>query len=180
MFYHWTSQDTPWSSKYWNKTAIRNHAWPNPRGQRHCEGPYRHWREWQESRWTSKSLHKTRDSAEVQQIPTPEIVSCIEQLKEIASEIPAYDPELEIGLLIGSNCPNALVPLSVPNEGDDPFALRLKHGWTVRGPLHLRTKPLTNKVTANRITVREVESVKEIITPKSLLNLFELDFNNKA
>ena len=119
--------------------------------------------------------------AEVEQIPTPEIVGRTEHLKGIASEIPAYDPELEISLLIGSNCPNALVPLSVvPNKGDGPFALRLRHSWTVSSPLHLRTEPLTNKVTANRIIVREVESVKEIITPKSLLSLFELDFNEKA
>jgi len=33
-------------------------------------------------------------------------------------------------------------------------------------------------VTANRITVTEVESVKEVITPKSLLNLFELEKKN--
>ena len=104
--------------------------------------------------------------ADTEQIPTPEIVSHIEHLKEIASEIPVYDPELEIGLLIGSNCPNTLIPLSVvPNEGDGPFALQLKHGWTVSGPLHLTSEPFTNKVTVNRITVREIESVKEIITP---------------
>ena len=119
--------------------------------------------------------------ADTEQIPTPEIVSRIEHLKEIASEIPVYDPELEIGLLIGSNCPNALIPLSVPpNEGDDPFALQLKHGWTVSGPLHLTFEPFTNKVTVNRITVREIESVKEIISPKSLLKMFELDFCENA
>ena len=114
--------------------------------------------------------------ADTEHISTPEIVSRIEHLKEIASEIPAYDPELEIGLLIGSNCPNALIPLSVvPNEGDGPFALQLKHGWQVSGPLHLTSEPFTNKV-----TVREIESVKEIITPKSLLKMFELDFSGNA
>ena len=119
--------------------------------------------------------------ADTEQIPTPEIVSRIEHLKEIASEIPVYDPELEIGLLIGSNCPNALIPLSVvPNDGEGPFALQLKHGWTVSGPLHLTSEPFTNKVTVNRITVREIESVKEIITPKSLLKMFELDFSENA
>jgi len=35
-------------------------------------------------------------------------------------------------------------------------------------------------VTVNRIIVRELESVKEVITPKSLLNLFELDLNEKS
>ena len=42
------------------------------------------------------------------------------------------------------------------------------------------TAPITNKITANRITVREIENVKEIITPESLLQLFELDFNERA
>jgi len=79
----------------------------------------------------------TRDEIPVghDQIPTPEIVSRLDHLKEIASEIQAYDRDLDIGLLIGSNCPAALVPHSVvPNKGDGPFALRLNHGWTVSGP----------------------------------------------
>ena len=119
--------------------------------------------------------------ADPEQIPTPEIVGRIEHLKEIAPEIPAFDPELEIGLLIGSNCPNALLPLRVlPNKGDGPFAVRLMHGWTVSGPLHLTTERLTSKVTANRITVREVENIKEMITPKSVLKMFELDFSEHA
>lgn len=61
-----------------------------------------------------------------------------------------------------------------------PFAVQLNHGWMVTGPLQVITKLSANKVTANRITVREVENVKEIITPKALLNLFELDFNERV
>ena len=81
-----------------------------------------------------------------EQIPTPEIVSRIEHLREIANQIPAYDHELDIGLLIGSNCPTALVPLSaVPNKGDGPFALRLNHGWTVSSPLHVVTESESNR-----------------------------------
>ena len=60
------------------------------------------------------------------------------------------------------------------------FALQLKHGWTVSGPLHLTSEPFTNKVTVNRITVREIESVKEIVTPKSLLKMFEFNFSENA
>ena len=122
----------------------------------------------------------TRDEIPVNhdQIPTPEIVSRLEHLKEIANEIPAYDRDLDIGLLIGSNCPAALVPLKVvPNMGDGPFALKLNHGWTVSGPLQVTTETSTNKVTVNRIVVREMERIKEIVTPTSLLKMFELDFN---
>ena len=51
------------------------------------------------------------------------------------------------------------------------------HGWTVSGPLQVTTETSTNKVTVNRIVVREMESIKEIVTPNSLLKMFELDFN---
>lgn len=68
----------------------------------------------------------------------------------------------------------------VSNKGDGPFAKQLKRGWTISGSLHLTTVTHTNKVTANRITVREVENIKEIITPKSLMNILELDFGEHA
>ena len=122
----------------------------------------------------------TRDEIPVNhdQIPTPEIVSRLEHLKEIANEIPAYERDLDIGVLIGSNCPAALVPLEVvPNMGNGPFALKLNHGWTVSGPLQVTTETSTNKVTVNRIVVREMESIKQIVTPNSKLKMFELDFN---
>ena len=76
-----------------------------------------------------------------------------------------------------------LIPLSVvPNKGDGPFAfaLQLKNGWMVSGPPHLTCEPFTNKVTGNRITIREIESVKEIITRKSLLKMFQLAFSENA
>ena len=104
----------------------------------------------------------TRDEipADHDQIPTPEIVRRLDHLEEIANEIPAYDSSIDIGLLIGSNCPAALVSLSaVPNKGDGPYAVRLKHGWTVSGPLHVITESATKKVTVSRNAVREVENL---------------------
>ena len=97
----------------------------------------------------------TREEIPVAPEQIPELVSRILHLREIANEIPSYDLELDVGLLIGSNCPNALVPLQVvPKDGQGPFAVRLNHGWTVSGPLHITTESLTHKVTANRITQR--------------------------
>lgn len=43
-----------------------------------------------------------------EQIPTTKIISRIEHLTEIANKIPAYNQELDIGLLIGSKCPTTL------------------------------------------------------------------------
>ena len=122
----------------------------------------------------------TRDKITVNhdQIPTPDIVSRLRHLKEIANEIPAYEQDLDIGLLIGSNCPAALVLLEViPNMGNGPFALKLNLGWTVSCPLQVTTETSMSKVTVNRIVVREMESIKQTVTPNSLLKIFELDFN---
>ena len=123
----------------------------------------------------------TRDEipAEHHQIPTPSLINQWSHLSEVAKKIPELEPRLEIGLLIGSNCPPALEPLEVvPCRSDGPFALRLRHGWTVCGPLHIRTDHDKDKIIANRITVREVETPKEIIAPTSLLRMLQMDFND--
>ena len=69
--------------------------------------------------------------ADYEQIPTRKLFSQWEHLSEIAQNIPQFQPGLEIGLLIGTNCPVALEPLQVvPSQENGPFALRLRHGWT--------------------------------------------------
>ena len=113
-----------------------------------------------------------------QQIPTPEVISGLENLHAISNEIPDLIPDVEIGLLIGSDCPLALEPLEVlPSGGKGPFAMRLRHGWTVNGPLQLDLHP-SKVCNTNTITVKELESIKEVMTPKSVLEMFELDFND--
>ena len=103
------------------------------------------------------------------QIPTPSLIKQWKHLSEVAKKIPEFEPDLEIGLLIGSNCPSTLEPLEVvPCQSDGPFALRLRHGRTVSGPLRIRTNYGKGKIIANRITVREVETQKEFIAPTSL------------
>ena len=109
------------------------------------------------------------------QIPKPEMVRQIHHLQHIADKIPDYNPELSIGLLIGSNCPAALEPLEVrPGGNCGPYAVRLRHGWTVHGPVN--SVQISPCVTANRIVVKEVEAFRELMTPSSILNMFERDF----
>lgn len=102
-----------------------------------------------------------------QQIPNPELVEQWEHLHGVAKRIHKIIPNLEIGLLIGSNCPAALEPLEVVPRGDEgPYAMQLCHGWTLTGPLHVKDTLNPSNVTCYRITVREVESVKETVSPK--------------
>jgi hypothetical protein len=123
----------------------------------------------------------TRDEIPVnsRQIPRPEIIEKWKHLKQVANEIPAYRPDLDIGILISSNCPAALEPLDViPMERTGPFAIRLRHGWTICGPLEVTSTSNTDEISANRIMIQEVESFKEIMTPASVLHMFEKDFND--
>ena len=114
-----------------------------------------------------------------QQIPTPEEVKRWEHLRSVAEKIPEFIPNLEIGLLIGSNCPAAMEPLEVVPSGDKgPYAMRLRHGWTLSGPLYVENVSSPGNVTCHRITVREVESVKQVISPQAIQQMFELDFND--
>ena len=80
--------------------------------------------------------------------------------------------------MIGSNCPKALQPLKViPTNGDGPFATLLYHGWTINGPIQVKFNSENQTLVCNRISVQEVETVKEIINPDSILRMFEMDFN---
>lgn len=114
-----------------------------------------------------------------QQIPTPELVEQWEHLRGVAKRIHKFIPNLEIGLLIGSNCPAALEPLEVVPRGDEgPYAMRLRHRWTLTGPLHVKDSLNPSNVTCHRIKAREVESVKETVSPQAIQQMFELDFND--
>lgn len=110
------------------------------------------------------------------QIPKPELLQRWSHLHSVSREMPCYRPELNIGLLIGSNCPLALQPLTViPADCDGPFAVLLRHGWTINGPLHVHVED--NKVTCHRICVQEVDKVKEVLQPSSVLKVLEKDFS---
>ena len=125
----------------------------------------------------------TRNSIPVshKQIPKPEVMSHWHYLRKIAERIPEYKPYLKIGLLIGSNCPAAFEPLEVlPSQRDGPYAVRLRHGWTISTPLRINVDPESTNVTVNQIAVCPVEHVKEIIVPETLIKMFEVDFNDNA
>ena len=114
-----------------------------------------------------------------EQIPTPKMVKQWVHLREVAEKMPKFVPSTEIGMLIGSNCPAALEPLEVvPSEGQGPYAMRLHHGWTISGPLQVQKSSNPANISCHRISVREVESVKEVVSPQVIQQMFELDFND--
>jgi hypothetical protein len=124
-----------------------------------------------------KTFTRERIPVNHQQIPRSDMIERWPHLQHIAMELPAFRPDLEIGILVGNNCPMAHEPLEIiPTDGSHVFATRLRHGWTVHGSV----KPATTgqfDVTCNRIIVQE--SFKEIMTPASAMHMLELDFNDQ-
>jgi hypothetical protein len=69
-----------------------------------------------------------------EQIPTPEIASKWEHLSGIQDQLASLDCSMEIGILIGCNCPKALKPREViPGREDDPYAVKTRLGWGIIG-----------------------------------------------
>ncbi|XP_068240985.1 uncharacterized protein [Palaemon carinicauda] len=115
-----------------------------------------------------------------QQIPKPKLLKKVAGLRNIADLIPDYRADLEVGLLIGSNCPKALQPLEeLPAKGQDSYAVLYHHGWTVSGPLHFKYSSKKNSISCHLVFLQEVERVKECFLPAAVVHMFERDFSEK-
>ncbi|PIK42690.1 hypothetical protein BSL78_20459 [Apostichopus japonicus] len=130
-------------------------------------------------------------------IPSPVIAQQWPYLKEIANNLMPV-AECDIGLLIGYNCPKALVPRQViPPVGDGPYAQRTDLGWGIVGmvdpdeveicdhdSIGLSHLIVTCEVpTPSQLDdCREVHicfrtKVKEIMCPEQVARMMELEFN---
>ena len=69
-------------------------------------------------------------------IPRPESALQWPHLEKIATHIVPYQSNVEIGILIGSDCPRAIMPREIiPGEDDSPYALRSDLGWGIIGKI---------------------------------------------
>ena len=124
-------------------------------------------------------------SANRSQIPKPEVAREWQHLKPIADKLTPYHPNVEISILIGNNCPNAIRPREiVAGENDEPYAQRTILGWGVTGRVcKSRDKEGQEKGVCNRVAASEINSrfafstkAKEIIDPGRILRVLETDF----
>ena len=121
------------------------------------------------------------------EIPRPERVQGWPHLQRISKHIPPYNDSVEVGLLIGLNCPGAVRPRDVicGNE-NDPYAVRSLLGWYVNGPISYES---SKQVHCNRIQILKSSiddkangyivgerMIKEQLTPQVVSRMFELDF----
>ena len=97
-----------------------------------------------------------------------------------------YRGDLEVDLLIGTNCPKAIKPHQViPGADNDPYAIKTDLAWGIVGrvckyPDH---KEESSGSWANKIITREEATftaehrAKEIISPACVRQMFERDFH---
>ena len=130
------------------------------------------------------------------QIPKPEVAMCWDHLKPIASKLMPYRSDLDVALLIGTNCPKAIKPREIiPGADNDPYGIRTDLGWGIVSRVCLSPSQDFDEnpqVWTNKIVIREVTSsiaapcygatfvvrsqAKELFTPSQVREMFEADF----
>jgi hypothetical protein len=111
-------------------------------------------------------------------IPTPQMVNSWPHLQPVGNHLmPKSD--CNIGLLIGYNCPRALVPREViPPVGDGPFAMKTDLGWGIVGLItnvenahsDSITHHVCSKETGSHIVLRT--GAREVMSPAEILQFF--------
>ncbi len=133
-------------------------------------------------------------------IPTSTTAKSWPHLEHLADEM---SPELdcEVGLLIGYNCPQVLLPRDVISGNEtQPYAQRSVLGWSIIGysSTEVDYDPEDEIGVSHRIIIKKVQpatkpftelksevhfvyrtQVKEMITPADILKVFEADFTEK-
>ena len=121
-------------------------------------------------------------SANRSQIPKPEVAGEWQNLKPIADKLTPYDPDAEISILIGNNCPRAIRPREiVAGEDDEPYTQRTIRGWGVIGRVCKSIDvEKTDKGVSSRVAASEIRSqfafatkAKEIVGPEKVLRVLD-------
>ena len=138
-----------------------------------------------------KTYTRNMIPAQRNQIPDPRSAELWPHLQPIAKEITKPQDDVEVGLLIGANCPRAIKPREViPGKDDDPYAIKTILGWGIIGKIS-SSNEFDDVVDVNRIETREFtegkdtkhccfvfkSKTKEIINPNQVNKMFEQDFS---
>ncbi|XP_078494962.1 uncharacterized protein LOC144749776 isoform X2 [Ciona intestinalis] len=124
------------------------------------------------------------------QVPRPEVAKQWPHLKTIAEELTPFKPNVEVGLLIGSNVPSAIRPRQIVcgNE-DEPYAQKSLLGWGIVGVVckdHSDVRGAVVHRTVSSVCASSkfhlTHQAKEILNPNSVCKILENDFieNDKS
>ena len=123
-------------------------------------------------------------------IPTAKMAEKLEHLKQMSDRLMPVN-DYEIGLLIGYECPKALLPREViAPEEDGPFAQRTDLGWGIVGIIDCNCDDDDRIGHSHRILAYEVvgskpvqvslkSQTKELIFPRDVLKVSKSDFQDE-
>ena len=125
---------------------------------------------------------------EADEVPTPGKVQRWRYLNDIKKYLPQDGGNIEIGILIGGNCPLALEPNEViPSKDGGPYAYRTKLGWCIMGPITGKALASTacNKIAVKNVADQQVAShyfciasqVQDQTITNQLMRMYQHDFN---
>ncbi|KAK7880336.1 hypothetical protein WMY93_033028 [Mugilogobius chulae] len=132
-------------------------------------------------------------------IPTPRTAKAWPHLEHIADEIAPLQ-SCDVGLLIGYNCPQALVPRQVVSgKENQPFAQRTDLGWSIVGfgnpcleygdafgvSHQVIVKQVVPGIQSSSNLTSEVHyvyrtQIKEMVSPADVIKMLESDFVERA
>lgn len=107
-------------------------------------------------------------------LPAPEKALAWPHLSHLADQISA-PKGCDIALLIGYNCPQALVPREVVSgTGNEPFALKTDLGWSIIGRLDVSSNSFSRKISTIHESDPGIEKIvaemnKDFLEPPSKL-----------
>lgn len=109
-------------------------------------------------------------------IPTPEMASRWPQLQVIKDQIEPLQ-SCEIGLLIGYNCPRALVPREVIVTSDNgPYGQRTDLGWSIVG---IVSENSSHSSFLGRTSLVHRTRAREVFNPTTVRQILERDFDER-
>ena len=142
----------------------------------------------------SKAYSRNSIPSRRNQIPRSETASLWPHLQQIENKIPPYQGHLEVGILIGCNCPQAIKPREViTGKGDEQYTFTTILRWGIIGPVtpveELLNDTVNEAIMCHRIVTQEIGQVKridrkfvidtwtkEVINPYQVKQMCELDF----
>ena len=109
-------------------------------------------------------------------IPRMETVRRWSHLQDVAEQLPPYQEDLDVGLLIGANCSAAMMPKRVVAGKDyEPYALKTAIGWGVIGRMQSPDK--NNQESSVHLVHRT--SAREV-SPVEVQRMFQIEFTENS
>ena len=105
------------------------------------------------------------------EIPFPRKIRKWKYLDGIHPFLPQEGDDLDVGILIGGNCPRALEPIEViPCQFDGPYAFRSVLGWCVTGPIFTKSPSVPFGQRCNFVTFAENQRQTRFIFEDQIKN----------